>query len=146
MIITTRRKRLTSRASVARLREQRLLSIRRIVDDFLFGIALLMAGHEPAWGGCVAPPLADRLASAFASSPKRTLLLSPDFGTHAELRVEGDLERGETAKATVQFRDQSVLSETSGYVHSTPAHTVRAQMTIHLASCQVERCHFDVID
>ncbi|HEX6539126.1 MAG TPA: hypothetical protein VF155_08105 [Candidatus Dormibacteraeota bacterium] len=129
------------RASQARLgddiRERRLCDCRRTVEEFLVGLARIMAGHEPDLGSCARRSLVARVCRALGPFLASGALLRPDFGTHGELRVDGDLlDAGTPVDAWVEFDDRSML-ESDDRLVAAPRRRVRLHLTLAVQPCEV---------
>jgi len=123
------------------LRELRLGSIKESVEQFTFGLGMMMAGQPPDFGDVVAAELAARLHAALAPFRDSGELMRPDFGAYAELRVDGDLlDVEQLAKAVLEFEDRSMRETYDGRLLPAPRRRVRLTMTIRLEPCVVEDC------
>jgi hypothetical protein len=123
------------------LREQHLESIKVAVEEFTFGLGMMMAGQASDFGGVVAAHLSDRVYSALAPFRDSGELMRPDFGAYAELRVDGDLLDVERhVKAVLEFEDRSMRETFDGRLLPVPRRRVRLTMTVRLEPCVVEDC------
>jgi hypothetical protein len=134
-------KRTSNDRSHDELREQRLESIKVAVEQFTYGLGMMMAGQSPEFGGVVAPLLSDRIYSALAPFRDSGELMRPDFGAYAELRVDGDLLDVERhVKAVLEFDDRSMRETFDGRLLPVPRRRVRLTMTVRLEPCVVDDC------
>lgn len=123
------------------LRELRLARIKDVVDAFLYGIALVMAGQAPAFGGSADAALETRLRQSLSPFLKSRAMLRPDFGPFAELRIDGDLLNvDEPVAVTVDFEDRSLWLDPRGRFLESPRRQVRLRMSVLLEPCIVHDC------
>ena len=123
------------------LREQRLEQIKDAVEQFTFGLGLIMAGHPPDFGGAVAADLSERVHAALSPFRDSGELMRPDFGAYAELRVDGDLlDVQQSVKAVLEFEDRSMRESHNGRLLPVPRRRVRITMSVRLEPCVVEDC------
>lgn len=123
------------------LREQRLERIKDAVEQFTFGLGLIMAGQLPDFSGVVAADLCERVLSALAPFHDSGELMRPDFGAYAELRIDGDLlDIEQNVKAVLEFEDRSMRETHDGRLLPVPRRRVRITMSIRLEPCVVEDC------
>lgn len=123
------------------LREQRLERIKDAVEQFTFGLGLIMAGQPPDFSGVVAADLCERVHSALAPFRDSGELMRPDFGAYAELRVDGDLlDIEHNVKAVLEFEDRSMRETRDGRLLPVPRRRVRITMSLRLEPCVVEDC------
>ena len=119
------------------IRERRLTECRTTVEDFLFGLGRLMAGHEPHLEGCATRSLVYRIRAALEPFLGSGSALRPDFGGHGELRVDGDLLDASTPlRAWVEFDDRSML-QAGDRVLPVPRRRIRVQMVVSVQPCEV---------
>lgn len=127
-----RQARVPGHASDHALRERRLEEVRDAVEEFAFGLAQLMAGHD------ISPPTADsvlahRVRNALEPFLSRGDVMRPDFGPYGDLRVEGDLlQRSTPLLATLDFDDRCVRQTPEGRL--LPARRRRLRLIMHVAS------------
>jgi hypothetical protein len=134
-------KRTSNDRSQDELREQRLERIKDAVEQFTFGLGLIMAGQPPDFSGVVAPGLCERVHSALAPFRDSGELMRPDFGAYAELRVDGDLlDIEHNVKAVLEFEDRSMCETHDGRLLPVPRRRVRITMSLRLEPCVVEDC------
>jgi hypothetical protein len=134
-------KRTSNDRSQDELREQRLERIKDAVEQFTFGLGLIMAGQLPDFSGVVAADLCKRVHSALAPFRDGGELMRPDFGAYAELRVDGDLlDIEQNVKAVLEFEDRSMRETHDGRLLPVPRRRVRITMSIRLEPCVVEDC------
>ena len=119
------------------IRERRLAECCTTVEEFLFGLGRLMAGHEPHLEHCATGSLVYRIRAALEPFLGSGGALRPDFGTHGELRVDGDLlDAGTPLQAWVEFDDRSLL-QTGDRLLPVPRRRIRVQMVVSVQPCQV---------
>ena len=119
------------------VRERRLAECRRTVEEFVVELARLTAGHDAQLDGAASRSLMTRLRSALQPFLVSGSLLRPDFGTHAELRVDGDLLAGAApVDAWVEFDDLSMV-QTGELLAPAPRRRVRLHLTLSLQPCAV---------
>jgi hypothetical protein len=122
------------------VREARLEQVRDAVDDFAYGLALLLAGHEPSEvpeGDGVGRRLHGVMRTFFA----RGDVMRPDFGPFGDLRVEGDLlQASEPVLTTLEFDDRSVLQTARGRLIPARRRRVRLVMRVTLEPSRVVDC------
>ena len=119
------------------IRERRLAECRTTVEEFLFGLGRLMAGHEPHLEHCATRPLVYRIRAALEPFLDSGGALRPDFGSHGELRVDGDLlDAGTPLQAWVEFDDRSML-QSGDRLLPVPRRRIRVQMVVSVQPCQV---------
>jgi hypothetical protein len=113
------------------LRERRLESIRDAVEEFAFGLAQLMAGHDVS-PAAADPGLTNRVRTALEPFLARGDVMRPDFGPFGDLRVEGDLlQRARPLLATLEFDDRCVRQTPEGRL--LPARRRRVRLIMHVA-------------
>lgn len=113
------------------IRERRLDGIRDAVEQFAFGLGLLIAGHD-------APTeTSDHDLTTQLQQQLRPFLdagdaMRPDFGAFGDLRIEGELLQLERpVLATLDFDDRCARETAHGRV--VPARGRRMRMTMHVA-------------
>lgn len=128
----------STRARLAdELRERRLVECRRAVEEFVVGLALLMAGHEPELEHCATRGLIARIRAALIPLLSGDAMVRPDFGSHGELRVDGDLlDVGRPVAAWVEFENRSMRQVGDRRIAS-PRRRVRLHLLLSLQPCQV---------
>jgi hypothetical protein len=119
------------------IRERRLAECRTTVEDFLFELGRLMAGHEPHLEQCASRSLVYRLRTALEPFLGSGGAVRPDFGTHGELRVDGDLlDAGTPLQAWVEFDDRSMLVSGDRLL-PVPRRRIRMEMVLSVQPCRV---------
>lgn len=125
------------REEADQLRERRLAECRSTVEEFLFGLGRLMAGHEPHLERCATQGLVFRIRATLEPFLRSGGALRPDFGSHGELRVDGDLlDAGAPLHAWVEFDDRSML-QSGDRLLPVPRRRIRMQLVLSLQPCQV---------
>ena len=118
-------------------RERRLAECRTTVEDFVFGLGRLMAGHEPHLENCASQDLVFRLRAALEPFLRSGDALRPDFGSHGELRVDGDLlDAAVPLQAWVEFEDRS-MRQSGERLFPVPRRRIRVQLVLSVQPCQV---------
>lgn len=119
------------------IRERRLGECRTTVEEFLFGLGRLMAGHESHLEHCATRSLEYRIRAALEPFLGSGGALRPDFGAHGELRVDGDLlDAGTPLHAWVEFDDRSLL-QSGDRLLPVPRRRIRVQMVVSVQPCRV---------
>lgn len=119
------------------IRERRLGECRRTVEAFVVGLAEIMAGHASDLEGCARRGLVVRLRGALGPFLASGAVLRPDFGTHGELRVDGDLlDAGRPVDAWVEFDDRSML-EIDDQLTAVPRRRIRLRIRLAVQPCEV---------
>jgi hypothetical protein len=123
--------RVAARDSDHALRERRLESIRDAVEEFAYGLAQLIAGHEVS-AAIADSALAHQVRGALEPFLSRGDVMRPDFGAFGDLRVEGDLlQRATPVLATLDFDDRCVRQTSVGRL--LPARRRRLRLVMHVA-------------
>jgi hypothetical protein len=129
------------------LRERRLDAVRDAVEQFIYDLGLLIAGHDPpegAGGSVLTHHLRHELQPFLGAGD----VMRPDFGAFGDLRVEGSLlEATVPVLAILEFDDRCARETAEGRV--VPARGRRLRMTLHveLEPTRVTECAFaDVTD
>ncbi|MHB8507140.1 MAG: hypothetical protein ACYDGR_00635 [Candidatus Dormibacteria bacterium] len=99
------------RAAVPDL-ESRTARLRQLLDDVVYQLALLMAGHEPSMDA-LEPSVAQALRAAIAPLLEAGYRVDPDFGERAGANVVG-LESDGLVRAELVIKDRSVLVDPGG--------------------------------
>ncbi|HKR98627.1 MAG TPA: hypothetical protein VJU79_03840 [Candidatus Dormibacteraeota bacterium] len=122
-----------------RLREQSLEAVIALMERLIYDIARLCAGHSVVMDEYVAPPLQQRLRETLRPFLQDDCVLLPDFGAHAEMRVEGDLvQAGQPVFATVEIDDASRIEAANGLVHALPSRRIVLRATISIDAGAIE--------
>lgn len=120
------------------IRERRLEEVRRTVEDFLYNVGLIVAGHEPDFTRCTSRTVDQRLRVALAPFLSGGGTLRPDFGSHAELRVEGDLLcLGTPVDAHLEFEDRSLRQSFGHRGVGMPRRRITMALRVSLQPCQI---------
>lgn len=118
-------------------RERRLAECRSTVEEFLFGLGRLMAGHEPHLEHCATQGVVLRIRATLEPFLRSGGALRPDFGSHGELRIDGDLlDAGTPLLAWIEFDDRSMLQAGDRMV-PVPRRRIRMQLVLSVQPCQV---------
>jgi hypothetical protein len=118
------------RASAHARREQRLEQVRDAVDEFTYGLGLLIAGHERP-DGSPGDEIAARIHGALWPFLARGDVMRPDFGAFGDLRIEGDLlQTSEPLLATLEFDDRCVRQTARGRLIPAPRRRMRLAMRV----------------
>lgn len=137
MIVRQRSHRRKQSGDADETRERRLSECRSTVEDFVFGLGRLMAGHEPHLQHCATDDLVFRLRAALEPFLRTGDALRPDFGSHGELRVDGDLlDAAAPLRAWVEFEDRS-MRQSGERVFPVPRRRIRVQLVLSVQPCQV---------
>jgi hypothetical protein len=113
------------------VREQRLEGIRDAVEQFAYGLGLLIAGHD-APEQAIDRDLAIRLQRELRPFLDAGDVMRPDFGSFGDLRIDGELLRtAQPALATLDFDDRCTRETARGRV--VPARGRRLRLTMHVA-------------
>jgi len=125
----------------AATRDSRLRDITSAVESFTYELAVAVAGDEPAFDATVSRELAQRLRAALRPplhSPER---MRPDFGSFAEVRIEGELlDSTRPVRVDVEFEDQSVRELTGGRLIPVPPRRVHLTLRVDLDPCVIRDC------
>lgn len=125
------------RGEADEIRERRLAECRSTVEEFLFELGRLMAGHEPHLEHCATRSVVFRIRAAVEPFLGSGSALRPDFGSHGELRVDGDLlDAGTPLQAWVEFDDRSML-QSGDRLLPVPRRRIRVEMLLSVQPCQV---------
>ena len=128
------------------VRERRLEVLQRTVERFTFALGMLISGREAPFADCASPMLADRMRTAIEPFLATGDTLRPDFGTHGELRIEGDLLDTDTpVSAFLEFEDRSVREHGDGATVAVPRRRVRLLLTLSLHPCSVVDCAVELL-
>lgn len=120
------------------IRERRLDDVRRTIEEFLFGIAMLVAGRDADFTGCASRAVDSSVRAALAPFLSTGQALRPDFGSHGELRVDGDLLDTETpVDAYVDFEDRSLQHISGRRPVAMARRRIRVTLRLSLKPCQV---------
>lgn len=112
------------------IREQRLDQVRDAVDDFVYRLGLLIAGHDPS-EAATGDEVETRLRDVVRPFLARGDLMRPDFGPFGDLRVEGELLQTSTpVLTTLEFDDRCVRQTARGRL--IPARRRRVRMVMHV--------------
>ncbi len=112
----------------------------------MVGLALLMSGHEPELAHCATRGLIARVRVALVPLLSSDAMVRPDFGSHGELRVDGDLlDVGRPVTAWVEFEDRS-MRQVGGRRIASPRRRVRLRLLLSLQPCQVTDMAASVAD
>lgn len=131
------RSRKRSHEEADEIRERRLAECRSTVEEFLFGLGRLMAGHEPHLEHCATQGLVFRIRAALEPFLRSGGAMRPDFGSHGELRVDGDLLDVNTPlQAWVEFDDRSLL-QSGDRLLAVPRRRIRMRLVLSVQPCQV---------
>ncbi len=96
-------------------REQRVALVLPLVEQFVYDIGRLIAGHDVHLRAYVAEPAAARLRHALKPLQREEGSIRPEFGEYAQLRIEGDLlNTSAPVRCLVEFEDRSVRLDSSG--------------------------------
>jgi len=128
-----------------RARERRLELVIGLVDRLIYDIARMCAGHAVVMDDYVLPAVSRRLSDAVRPFLERGRVLHPDFGTHAELRVEGDLLQSmRPVLATVEFDDASAMEDFGGELRVVPNRRITMHALISLDHSLVQRVSLSI--
>ena len=128
------------------LRERRLDSVRCTVEEFAYDLALLTAGHDPAFERCASPAVADRLRSAVRPFLASGDAMRPDFGAYGELRVDGDLlDVTRPVAACIEFDDRSMRQTGDGRLLPAPRRRMRMALKVSLQPTTITACHVEAL-
>jgi hypothetical protein len=122
------------------LREQRLAGIRDAVEEFMYRLGLLIAGHDAS------RDMADDVVITQLQRELRPFLdagdvMRPDFGSFGDLRIEGELLRpSEQALATLEFDDRCTRVTAQGRVVATRGRRLRITMHVAVDPVQITAC------
>jgi hypothetical protein len=113
------------------VREQRLDAVRNAVEQFIYDLGLLIAGHDVS-DESPTPELTQQLQRALRPFLDAGDLMRPDFGAFGDLRVEGELlEVSDPVLATLEFDDRCARETASGRLVAASGRRLR--ITLHLA-------------
>lgn len=125
-------------AAADEVRERRLEEVRATVEEFLYSLAMILAGHDAHFTHCASRAVDRRLRLALRPMQSRCDTVRPDFGTHAELRVDGDLLNADaTVDARVEFEDRSLRQTPGGRGIAGPRRRITMKLSIALQPCQI---------
>jgi hypothetical protein len=114
------------------VRDERLASVRQLVDGFTYQLALLIAGQEADLESFVDTHVALQLRSRIAPFVESGAVVRPDFGAYGELRLDGDLlDDAALIAANLEFDDKSVQETSDGQL--LPSLRRRVQLCMQLA-------------
>lgn len=120
------------------VRERRLAEVRSTVEEFVYRLAMAVAGHDPDFSHCASRAVERRLKDALHPLSSSSHTVRPDFGTHAELRVEGDLLCTDApVHARVEFEDHSLRQEPGRRGVAVPRRRITIALELALQPCQV---------
>jgi len=115
------------------MRERRLDDIAALMERLIFDVARLCAGHRVALDGYLHPDLARNVRRSVQPFLMDGYRLHPDFGIHAEMRVEGDLlAPHEAVRVTVAFDDRSTSEASDGHLQAVPARRVAIEASLRI--------------
>lgn len=135
--LTRRAPRSRRRALADEIRERRLAECRRTVEAFVFGVGLLIAGHDAELDGCATRSVVTRMQGALEPFLSTGETMRPDFGSHGELRIDGDLlDLGKPLNAWVEFEDRS-MRQSGGRLVPGPRRRIRIALKLSVQPCQV---------
>ena len=121
------------RAARDALRERRLDEVTSLAERLLFDIARMAAGHHVDLDAYVSPDVGHAMRDALRPFREAGHVVRPDFGLHAELRVEGNLlDEASPVAAVVDFEDRSVRESAMGGRLPASRRRVRLAMSIRL--------------
>jgi hypothetical protein len=120
------------------VRDERLASIRNLVDGFTLQLALLVAGREAELESFADTHVALQIRSRVAPFIESGAVVRPDFGAYGELRLDGDL-LDDTALITakLEFDDKSVQETNDGRLLPSPRRRVQLCMQLRLTPPKV---------
>jgi hypothetical protein len=122
------------------VREQRLEGIRDAVEQFAYGLGLLIAGHD-APEQAIDRDLAMRLQRELRPFLDAGDVMRPDFGSFGDLRIEGELLRSaQPALATLDFDDRCTRETARGRVVAARGRRLRLTMHVALDPVRVIDC------
>jgi hypothetical protein len=128
------------RSARDQLREQRLDDIIALADRFIYDLGRLVAGHRVHLESYVRPDVSRAMQESLRPFLASGDVLRPDFGLHAELRVEGDLlTPGAAVDVLIDFEDRSVRESSSGRRLATARRPVRISMVVSLEPARISR-------
>jgi hypothetical protein len=131
-------RRRASQQAVDRARDERLGSIRQLLDGFTFQLALLIAGHEADLESFADTHIALQLRSRVAPFVESRAVVRPDFGAYGELRLDGDLlDDAALIAARLEFDDKSVQETSDGRLVPSPRRRVQLCMQLALTPPKV---------
>ena len=120
--------------------EQRIESVRDVAERFSYGMAQLMAGRDDDLDDCADAALAMRMRSAMAPFLVSGERVCPDFGSFAELRVDGDLTGATPVDAVLEFEDRSLRETGDGRGLVPPRRRIALHLRMSLDPCMVQDC------
>jgi hypothetical protein len=113
------------------VREQRLDAVRDAVEQFIYTLGLLIAGHDPPEES-IDHGLVARIQRELRSFLDAGDVMRPDFGAFGDLRIEGELLQSyRPVRATLEFDDRCARETMQGGVM--PARGRRLRVTMHVA-------------
>ena len=122
--------------------EAALQGIRATLEEFTVNIARLSAGHDVDFGEAVEEHLAAALRLAMQPLLRSAVRAAPDFGQFAELRVDGDLTSGDSARCLVSFEDRSTLQSRDGARVRQFRRTIEMTAVLSLRPIVIRECAF----
>lgn len=103
----------------------------------MVGLASVMAGHTAALDRCSSRTVVTRITSALEPVLASSVVIRPDFGSHAELRIDADfLDASTPVSAWVDFEDRS-MHELDDRLVPAPVRRIRLHLTVSIQPSQV---------
>ena len=123
------------------VRDQRLRAITEAAESFTYALALGIAGRDPVFETTVSRELAQRIRGALRPYLESGEQMRPDFGSHAQLRVEGDLlDVTRPLRVDVEFEDRSIRELADGRLTPVPRRVVHLALRVELDPCVIRSC------
>jgi hypothetical protein len=121
------------RAARDDVRERRLEEISELAERLLYDLGRLIAGHKVDIESYTVPEVSSAIRASLRPFLVAGLILRPDFGIHAELRVEGQLLKADSPiEATVRFEDRSLRETAAGRLEPVVRRPIRIWMRLSL--------------
>jgi hypothetical protein len=137
--------RLPGHVSDHALRERRLEDIRDAVEEFAYGLAQIMAGHDIV-SATADHSLTHRVRTVVEPFLSRGDVMRPDFGPFGDLRVEGDLlQKTKPLLATLDFDDRCVRQTPEGRLLPARRRRLRLVMQVTADPERVIDCCFSEV-
>lgn len=127
------------------LRSDRVQRVLEVVEQFVYDLGLLVAGHDVDLSPYVAPGAAERLHEAVQPALRSGTVTRPDFGEYAQLRIDGDLlDLAAPVQTMVEFDDRSSLLDDQGAAVSRPRRHVILKLILDPAITRVLDHHIEI--
>ena len=119
-------------------RDERLASIRELVEGFTFELALLIAGQDADLESFADSRVALQVRSSLLPFVESGNVIRPDFGAYGELRLDGDLlDDSALIAAKLEFDDRSFRETSEGQLLPSPRRRVQLCMKVTLTPLNV---------